>query len=230
MKKIILLSFILFGFVKVNAQTTVSKSSIGITLGPSFPIGYFGSKDGFKSGGLAKVGGFLAIDYVYKFSPHFGLVLSGQGSRYDIDKDALSISGVPKEISESASFNAGVWRTGAIMAGIFHAVPLTKTGRFNFELKILGGFQRTSSPDVSTTVMVMGTQLQQKSIASNSFAYLVGLGIRHHLTKKLSLKFNADYYGSNSEFKGGAYIAPTITDMRRDIEAINVGVGLGVNF
>ncbi|KQC00660.1 hypothetical protein [Pedobacter sp. Hv1] len=230
MKRIILLSFILFGFVKVDAQTTVSRSSIGITLGPSFPIGYFGKTEGSKSGGLAKVGGFLAIDYVYQFSSHFGLVLSGQGRRYGIDKDALNIHGVSKEINEAASFSAGTWRTGAIMGGIFHVLPLTKTGRLNFELKIMAGFQRTSSPDISTTVMVMGTQLQQKSIASNAFAYLVGVGVRQHLTKKLALKFNADYYGSNPEFRGGVYIGPTISDMRRDTEAINVGVGLVVDF
>lgn len=234
MKKFILLSFILLGFLKVYAQTAVSRSSIGVVIGPSFPIGYFGNMDADKSGGLAKAGGFLAIDYVYKFSNHFGLIVSGQGRIHDVDNDALSVHGVPKEIDESTSFSAGTWKIGAIMCGIYHTLPLTKSGKLNFELKIMGGYQRTSSPEITARITMPGleiSQLHQQSIASNSFAYLFGVGLRHKLTQKLALKFTADYYGSNPEFKGAVYVSgPIITTLRRDTEVINVGVGLVVNF
>lgn len=234
MKKFLLLNFILFGFFTASAQTPSSNSSIGITIGPSIPVGSFGNKERSKSGGLAKIGGFLGIAYVYKLNKNIGLMVNVQGRIHDVDNNALRIEGIPESIAKGATFNSGSWKMGAVMVGPFHTISLTKTGKFNFEFKLMGGYQYTLSPDINASLAMPNqgmVQLQVYSKASNSFAYLLGAGLSHQVNQKLTLRFAADYSGTISESSQGIFaIGPAIRQLRRDTDAVNLGLGLTVHF
>lgn len=236
MKKILLLSLISFVCFRANSQTVTQKSSIGITIGPSFPIGDFGNKDLANSqSGLAKVGGFLGIDYSYKFSKYFGAMVSAQGRIHGVDENALAAYGVPEGTGAGLSITTGVWKVGAIMAGVFQTVPLTKDEKLNLEIKALGGFQSTSSPklDVSVSIPGMGSfQTTQESTSSNSFAYVVGAGLKYSLTDAVALKLTGDYNGTQAKFLVTTYPAdaPVTQKVGQSIGVFNLGVGLVIGF
>lgn len=236
MKKILLLSLISFVCFNANSQTVTQKSSIGITIGPSFPLGDFGSKDlGNSESGLAKVGGFLAIDYSYKFSKYFGAIVSAQGRMYSVDEKALAAYGVPDGTGASLSITTSAWKMGAIMAGVFQVVPLTKDEKLNLEIRALGGYQSTSSPklDVKIAIPGMGSfQDSQESESSGSFAYLVGAGLKYSLSPAVALKLSGDYNGAQPKFSVTTYPAdaPVTQQVRQSIGAFNVGVGLVIGF
>lgn len=236
MKKILLLSLISFVYFNVNAQTITHKSSIGITVGPSFPLGDFGSKDlGNSQSALAKVGGFLGIDYSYRFSKYFGAIVSAQGRIHGVDEKALAAYAVPEGTGASLSITTSTWRMGAIMAGVFQVVPLTKDEKLNLEVRALGGYQSTSSPkmDVKISIPGMGSfQSTQESESVGSFAYVVGAGLKYSLSPSIALKLSGDYNGAQPKFTVTTYPAdaPVTQKVKQSVGAFNVGVGLAIGF
>ncbi|KQC00661.1 outer membrane beta-barrel protein [Pedobacter sp. Hv1] len=236
MKKILLFSLISFVYFNVNAQTVSQKSSIGITVGPSFPVGDFASKDLSNSqSGLAKVGGFLGIDYSYRFSKYFGAIVSAQGRIHGVDEKALSTYAVPDGSGASLSIATGTWKMGAIMAGIFQVVPLTKDEKLNLEIRALGGYQSTSSPKVDVKISIPGMgsfQDTQESESAGSFAYVVGAGLKYSLSPSLALKLSGDYNGAQPKFTVTTYPAdaPVTQQVKQSIGTFNVGIGLAIGF
>ena len=236
MKKILLFSLISFVYFNVNAQTITHKSTLGITVGPSFPLGDFGNKDLSSSqSGLAKVGGFLGIDYGYRFSKYFGAMVSAQGRVYGVDEKALATYAIPEGVGAGLSISSSTWKMGAIMAGVFQIVPLTKDEKLNLEVRALGGYQSTSSPKVDVRISIPGMgsfQNTQESESVGSFAYLVGAGLKYSLSSSIALKLNGDYNGAQPKFTVTTYPAdaPVRQKVKQSIGAFNVGVGLAIGF
>src|SRR5215210_3352380 len=82
-------AFLLAGFLSL-AQETNSKWSAEVLIGPSFPVGKFGSKD-YKdsSAALAKNGVGAAISLSYRISDKITIVLLAAGTRNKQDEEAL---------------------------------------------------------------------------------------------------------------------------------------------
>ncbi len=235
MKKIFLISLLSFAFFTVNAQTA-SKSSIDIMVGPSFPVGEFGNKDLSNSNsGLAKMGGFVDINYNYQFAKHFGAIASVQGRIFGVDEKALSNYGIPAGTGASLSIETGVWKMANVMVGFFQVVPFNKEETLNLEISALGGYQSTSSPKLNVRVTVPGMgsfQNTQESETAGAFAYSIGAALKYNLSNHLSLKLRGDYLGAKPKFWVTSYPAdaPVATQVGQNIGTLNLGVGLSISF
>lgn len=236
MKKFLLLGLILGAFFKVNAQTTASKSSIDISVGPSFPVGEFGNKDlGSNGAGLAKVGGFLTIDYGYRFSKHFGAIVSVQGRIYGVDENALRGLAVPEGTGAGLSVETGIWKMANAMVGVFQVVPLSKDEKLNLEVSALAGYQSTSSPKLNVRITVPGMgsfQNEQKSETAGALAYAVGAALKYNLSANVALKLRGDYLGGKPKFSVTTYPenAPVTESVGQNIGTFNLGIGLSIGF
>lgn len=236
MKKFLLFSLILITFLNVDAQTTTTKSSIGISLGPSLPIGDFGSKDLNNSeSGLANVGGFLAIDYGYKFSKFFGATASLQGSIHGMNKEALASYAVPQGTGAGLSIESGVWKMANVMVGFFQIVPLTKNEELNLEIRALSGYQLTSSPYLKVNISIPGMgsfNTAQESETSGALAYALGAALKYKLSDNIALKLKGDYVGAKPKFSVTTYPAdaPVTQKVRQSVTTFNLGLGLAISF
>ncbi|MBB2144997.1 outer membrane beta-barrel protein [Pedobacter sp. LMG 31464] len=236
MKKTLLLGLITFLYFNVNAQTITKKSAIGISIGPSFPLGDFGDKDiSNENSGLAKIGGFLGIDYSYTFSKYFGGIVSLQGRLHSVDENALSAYAVPDGTGASLSMKTTAWKTGSIMAGIFHTVPLTKNEKLNFEVRALAGLQSTSSPKIDVNVFIPGMgsfNSSQESTSVNSFTYSLGMAFKYSLDNRMALKLGGDYNGAQPKFSTYSYPAdaPVEQEVKQSTGAFNLAIGLSIGF
>ncbi|WP_316803410.1 outer membrane beta-barrel protein [Pedobacter nototheniae] len=238
MKRIIFFLCVWLGFLNLSAQTTNQKSFIGISVGPSFPVGDFANKSvSNENSGLATTGGFLNLNYGYRFSNNFGAIAILRGSIYGVDSQSLKNNySLPDGSGGSISFDAGTWKTGAVMVGLFQGISLGTNKDFVLEARGAIGVQRTSSPSlkIKGSITGFGTfEGEQKSVSATAFAYLVGLGLNYGLGNNLSLKLHGDYSGSNPKFQditASSYAAGTKITSKQNINTIDVGVGLALNF
>lgn len=237
MKKIIFFLCALFGFFNLSAQTSNPKSFIGISIGPSFPVGDFANKNAYDvNSGLASIGGFLNINYGYKFSDNFGVIAILRGSIHGVDSQTLKNSySLPDGSGGSLSFEAGTWKSGGLLVGLFQGFPLNDSKNLVFELKGALGVQRTSSPSLKIRGNIPGFNTfegKQESISATSFAYLLGVGFNYGLGNNLTLKFHGDYSSSNPNFKNVVLntSSDTQTNSQQNTGTIDVGVGLALGF
>ncbi|MCH7398848.1 porin family protein [Belliella sp. DSM 107340] len=101
---------------------------IGLTIGPSFPLGDFGD----PSNGLAKTG--LQINLVnfgYLFSDNFGIAGSWFGAANPIDANGID-----------------PWSYGGLMIGPLLSLPVSETVDFDFKPMI--GYAATTIPNVGS--------------------------------------------------------------------------------
>jgi hypothetical protein len=232
MKKI--LTFLAFTLIwyTANAQN-VGKSTISISLGPSFPIGKFALKDmSDEESGLAKIGGFLDLSYGYQLSKYLGITAALKGSVHGID---FSSYAVPSGVGASSQTTTTTWKTGAILVGLSQVFPLSEDGKFKFELRELAGIQSTKSPEVNVSINVPGIgnmNSKQESAKATSFAYALGAGFSYSVDRAIGLKLFADYGASNPKFDVSASSGTNTTQQEsaQRINMVNLGVGLTIGF
>ncbi|WP_131537165.1 outer membrane beta-barrel protein [Pedobacter nototheniae] len=237
MKKTVFFLCALFGVLNLSAQTSNQKSFIGISVGPSFPVGDFANKNAYDvNSGLASIGGFLNINYGYKFSDNFGAIAILRGSIHGVDSQSLKNGySLPDGSGGSLSYEAGTWKSGGLLVGLFQGFSLNDSKNFVFELKGAIGVQSTSTPSLKIRGNIPGFgsfEGNQESISATSFAYLLGIGLNYGLGNNLTLKFHGDYSGSNPNFKDVVLnpSSDTKTNSQQNIGTIDVGVGLALSF
>lgn len=236
MKKFLILLLFAFGLTGAFAQN--QKSFIGISLGPSFPVGDFANTDlSDENSGLAKVGGTLSLNYGYHLSQQFGLMAVIRGSVHGVDVDALKRQyATPDGIASSISFKTSTWKSAAAMVGIFEMLPLNASKNLFFVARGAIGVQRSQSPSTDITIAVSGLGTftnHQDSYSATSLAYLLGLGLDFQLEKNLSLKFNADYTGANPKFqdpRAATYPQNNYTKLKQPINTVDLSLGLAFRF
>lgn len=233
MKKILLLSMLLAFYLQAMAQ---SRSSISIAVGPSFPIGDFGSKNiANTESGLAAVGGFAAISYNYQFSNFFGVTASIKGSIHGIDKNALNSYSLPTGSGASLTLETTPWKFANIMGGMYQTIPVTNDEKLVLQIKELVGMQLNNSPEVKSTGYIPGIGSLNgimKSESSTSFTYLFGLGFKYNLNKGLGLLLFGEYAGTNPKFTVTTYPAdaPVKQKMAQGVSVVDLGIGLNISF
>ena len=201
------------------SQNKNAKQSLSIGIGPSFPLGDFGSKDLNDNGaGFAGIGQALNIDYFLPFSKNFGLIVSATGQRNPVNKKKLEESFnefifspahfdfggvigpvlVPVVKYEHWNFEKGTWWGGNVMAGIQMSSEPDHYG-VNFYSRVQFGAQYVSMPEFqgkSETDTLIATYSQTTSHGIG-FAYSFSAGMNYSLNNKTFLFANAGYTGTS---------------------------------
>jgi hypothetical protein len=202
MQKLIL-SLIALGCQINMALSQEQKGTIGILIGPSIPVGDFGSKDydnvfaGYALRGAAFE---IAVDYkLGKGQWGVAATMRGQANSYDFiayeNELENRYSGVNWVVESD------VWTIGGIMLGAFRDFPIDKS--ISFKPRLLLGFPSASSPNITRTAYGFGNSNWVKSnkAYSHNFGYLLGLGFKFDVNKKFSILANADNFGTLQEFQ-----------------------------
>ncbi|WP_134091078.1 outer membrane beta-barrel protein [Olivibacter sp. XZL3] len=104
--------------LSLNAQEPKRRGYIGISLGPSFPMGEF------KNEGMANTGLNLSlINFGYFFSEHVGIAANWYGGAHNIDVSYLGLSD-------------GMWYYGGLLAGPLFSIPISEKVDFDSRLQI----------------------------------------------------------------------------------------------
>ena len=220
MRKILILLLCINVSLFAFSQNKKAKQSLSIGIGPSFPLGDFGSKDLSDNGaGFAGIGQALNIDYVLPFSKNFGFVVSATGQRNPVNTKKLEESfnqtvfstpylifggGVTSPVLipaikyEHWNFEKATWWSGNAMAGIQMSSEPDKYG-VNFYSRVLFGAQYVSMPKFqgkSETDTLIATYTQTTSHGIG-FAYSFSAGMNYSLSNKTFLFANAGYTGTS---------------------------------
>ena len=232
MKKLVI---VLLFVSQVSFGQSVNRQFVGLSIGPSFPLGDFGKEvlDDSTSG-FAKTGIALSFNYAYRLTHNFGLQLIINYTGNSMDnisyKDQLEAAHVEYGVSVESTEN---WRSGGIFLGPYLRFPLT--GKLSWDIRALGGYFGSYTPNmiIRTTKKDDLNDKGEYIVASsraNSFGYVLGTGLKYHLNSYYILMFG-DYVSSTLEFKeaygwdwGGE---PYVTTFSQKINYISITVGVG---
>lgn len=208
MKKIIFITVVLLT-ISIQGYAQDEKGYIGISLGPSIPMGDLSSKDADNySAGWANNGAVFDISIAYKLGKgNFGITALLRGQANPTDAQAL--------VDEIANQNPGInwevesddWGIGGLMFGGFGSFPISE--KASFDTRAMIGFLSATSPEITITGSVAGGSAwtKQGSSTASSFAYLIGAGFKFDLGSKIYLLTKLDYLSSNPEFSNVEFTA-----------------------
>ena len=198
-----------------TAQTSPARWSLGLAAGPAFPVGSFHRSVGVDGGSLtAQTGGSAELSGSYRFWRSFSatLVVEGQKNR----GDGIPYWFYPPGASKAVGSKQGNdWKLARILTGAAYTLPLTKrTGPASKHtgpellLRVLGGVQKTASPDYQDAVEYLGTLYTCANCSSFgsitypgisfpwSFAYEADAGLQWKFHSRFSAVGYAGYEGS----------------------------------
>jgi len=232
--KNIIFSLVALITIVFQSHAQDEKGYIGISLGPSIPIGDLASKDADnEAAGWANTGAVFDISFAYKLGEgNFGItaLLRGQANPTDAqglaDELASQVAGVNWTVESDG------WGIGGLMVGGFGSFPISELT--SFETRAMFGFLTAVSPELTVTGTLPGETIwvKQGSTSATSFAYLFGAGVKFGIGSNLYLLTNFDYLGSNPEFTD---VELTASDGSRDTDTwsqsmgtINLSVGIAL--
>ena len=160
-----------FGKSEIVKETPSRRNYIGISLGPSIPIGDFANNDFSPGSGFAKTGANLnLINFGYLITKNFGIT-ANIGVLFHGNKD-----------------NTEVWNCISMMFGPLISFP---ANNFSFDIRGSVGYLGAIPPHISkNNVTIMDGKLAP-TITIN-----MGIGTRLHVNNKISVMILMDYqYG-----------------------------------
>ena len=218
------------------------KGFASVNLGVSIPTGNF-SSDNFNNNeaGFATGGAVFDISVGYKLRPKLGVTAVWRGQANGIDAATYAQSLANYFGSGSVSIETSAYSLGGIMAGLYGSFPIAEN--FRFEPRALIGFSAATLPERTTvaysssgTKLVTWSQDQAETVA---FSYILGLGGKLDLSKKICLLFNADFYAANAEWGNVREISighvTGSTEINnyyhnQNFRTVNLSAGLGLRF
>lgn len=231
MKKTII-SILAFVAITLQSFAEEKKKHIGFSLGPSFPIGDFGSKDAYQSNsGLAKTGVNFDFSFAYQLGvSNFGITGLYLRQTNKMDGSVIQDGFTIEEPEVNWNVSTGYWSSNALMAGGFGSFPISSNA--TFDIRAMLGWSVSTSPKIE----IMASQLNSTSWSQEgksigfSVAYLVGAGFKFDLGSKLYLLTNADFFGSHPTFKTSSLMPgigyPNNRNSDQKMTTVNLSVGL----
>jgi hypothetical protein len=221
-----------------SAQQQVPRFSAQILAGISISVGSFGSKEAnglyadnyTKASGLANSGPSFQFNMDYLIKKSFGISFSiaDQSNKQD---NAAFQNNIRQSLNTNDQFvvTTNSWQIVRIMAGLFYEVPIPGK-KFSFRPKFLMGGLKTSIPAFKfyDTTSYTYSENFSKIPLSWSFCYEIGAGFQWHISKKLFISADIDFYHSAP---GGYNITGQYVNYYQDtkipISSINIMAGLG---
>jgi hypothetical protein len=263
--KLIVLTVFAFA---IHFSYSQQKNYLSLYIGGSIPVGsYAGTDFSNPSDGFAKLGELMNISFSHKLNKHLSLTAMLYGQRNGINTSKLE-SGIsqtyffgdfndigPRQYGHWV-VNKKSWYAESIQVGLSEEMALSADNKISFIASALAGLaygqipkmQAQSYSDTSYAILV------QSGASAFGFSYSLNAGIKYALNKKLSLLFNAGYFGTAKiNFKnisdgivatnGGLVVPgvyslsnssyPIITDygggsFNQTISSINISAGIGL--
>lgn len=185
------------------------KGYIGISFGPSIPMGDLSSKNvDNDAAGWANTGAMFDFSFAWKLGEgNFGITALLRGQVNPTDAQGLADEIASQAPGVNWTVESDGWGIGGLMFGGFGSFPISE--KTSFDTRAMIGFLSASSPDITITGTVPGAKvwIKQGSKSASSFAYLIGAGFKFDIGSKFYLLTNLDYLGSNPEFSNVETIA-----------------------
>ncbi len=177
---------------------------IGISIGPSIPLGDFGSTNlNNQKGGFADRGRSYNLNGAYFFHTNFGISANVFLQSWDSD--------VPYEKTRWSYHSSG------FLLGGIATVP---KGKFNFDFNLQLGYAN-SSRDQLTHPLHSFVDVMVPKATGEALAYSIGLGTRLHVGKGIDMMLAYSYFNSKPTLGKKWYS----TDY--DISVNNFTLGIG---
>jgi hypothetical protein len=208
MKKIFLLLATSAGTLAVSAQTKEAAPSpdrhafiLSLNGGTAIPTGSFSKGDyADETSGYAKTGGHFNITGTYFLNKHFGIGALIGYSRFGY-KNAQSLSDGYKEDSGTDSttlYTKGNNHAWSFLAGPYYRIDAGK--KLTISLRALGGYTNTHLAGFTIFYEdYTDNAMTQREASGGAFAWQAGLGLAYHITPRISIQINGDYFMSKPD-------------------------------
>jgi hypothetical protein len=197
-----------------------NNGTIVFSIGPSFPVGKYASKDIMSnSAGLAKTGETASLSFYSKRKKQFGFTVAMQAQRNPLNTKALENGFSQAKFSQFVvfasngtmppppssyttypnwKFDKHAWLAASLLAGCY-AEFASHNSSLSFILKGMIGGLYVSSPKLNgkSITDTATASFEQNSKSGIGFTCLLGSGIKYQLSKKLSLYSDLEYAGTN---------------------------------
>jgi hypothetical protein len=210
-----------------QAEKKENKMYLALSVGPSFPLGKFGSKsvNPDDGAGFAKTGVNAALQYGYLIGKNFGIAANIGYARYKVDEGPLKSMMVVEDPNFQVS--ADHWQYFSFLAGPMATVAANE--KLNFDFRLMGGLAHTNFPVISASSSTSGASSSENW--QSAFAWQLGTDMRYHLSSKACFFANLDY------LKTKPVTTITITnggtessDVEQHLGVMNLTVGMGLSF
>lgn len=197
MKKFFLLLTVLTSVLSLSAQHL----TVSINGGAAIPTGSF-SKGNYadETSGFAKTGGHFNITGTYFLNKHFGIGALIGYSRLGY-KGAQSLSDGYKEDSGTDSttlYQHGSNHAWTFLAGPYYRIDAGK--KLTINLRALGGYTNTHLAGFTIFYEdYTDNAMTQREASGGAFAWQAGIGLAYHITPRISVQINGDYFMSKPD-------------------------------
>ncbi len=205
----------------------------GLSVGMATPLGDFGDNSPLnRNAGLANIGTALEINAGIKLGKYLGIagMLRRQSHGIDDATVASSFSG----FGSIPSIESSKYQFTSFMTGLYGSFALND--HLNLDVCMAMGVAILGFPRVDITRSSGINQPEMWRIASRStesLAFDVGVCLRHHLSKKLSMRFGVDFWSSSPRFReSGIGNTGTSGPVRTvvHLSTLNASLGAGYRF
>lgn len=204
------------------SQAFKNKNYVGFSIGPSIPIGNYGSKDMKNNlAGFAKIGLSVNLSYGHKLGKHVGISAMLLGQLNPLNKKALENEFSQAKISNGVWFSSSTtdpppsppsytiypnwkfdkdsWKMGSFLLGADGEFPSHSRNLF-LMAKAMMGVIYVSSPEISgsSTTDTATANVKQSSVSAFGISYLLRGGIKYMVNRKISILFSVDHFSTNN--------------------------------
>lgn len=191
-------------FLPLSALLTLSvhcqeqPGFIGLGVGLASPMGNFRSTDADnKEAGLATEGVAFDLNFGYRMGKTFGVtaVVRGTGNA---TSDKAAANSYTLQPGQEIKVEPGTWVTAGLYVGGLAVVPMNE--RWAFTARATVGYASVTSP-----VLKIGTRdgylfYKRESAVTGAPAYMLGVGLKGDLGKRLCVLVNLDVQGMQADF------------------------------
>ena len=236
MIRIIYLSATLFITSNLFAQGILStvggKIYLGASAGISFPLSSFADDNPqSSSSGYAKTGYLIELTGGVRFLNLFELSVAGfrNSNSTDVTNLASSFSSSIPDITFTGQ--SGSWEIYGLLFGVGISFPMPQ--KFIGDILVLGGYQNTSSPEITMTSNEQDAYVKIEGQTISSPVYLASVSARYPISNSLYVSFGFQYIASSAKFENvkttttvGEQTDESTISFSRDLDAWGLNVGL----
>jgi hypothetical protein len=213
--------------INAYSQNLKYKGYVCLSVGPSIPVGNYGSTNlSNDQAGFAAPGGNASLSYCRRISKKFGLAAEMLGQINPLNIKAMeksfsqqkfvepyvtSSNGQPQTLPppeyvsyQNWNFNKKSWWSGSLLVGGYGQFPLSKPGNISFTTKAMLGAVYLTAPSLGGSGYTDSSfaQVSQSKASAFGFAYSFGAGMNYDLNKKVCFFASAEYFATaNVTFK-----------------------------
>ena len=200
-KLFIALAALIAGFTATaqkKQDTAYSKFILSVNGGLSIPMGSFSKADyADEKSGFTKTGSHFDITGTYYLNKHFGIGAFVGYSRFGI-KGSQSLADGYKEDSGTDSttlYHKGSNHSFSILVGPYYQVVSCK--KLSVNVHVLGGYTNTHLAGFQVFYEdYTDNSMTQREASGGAFGLQAGVGVQYHLTGRLGVQINGDYFVS----------------------------------